>query len=192
MMNQCWRPRKRQKQNNKDTATIDIDTVIEIAVNDFQGFFINKIEIRIHPVLTGRQGKDIGDVKFNSDGDGMGRYRCRSRSRCICFRFCIRSCIFACIGPAEFGQGWSELVQLLGPRVDKFIVKSMILPTNCSTIETVSIWWIIKVRSTNTTSVATGQNTKQSDWKNEYMINHCEGNLCTSRLQKAASTTVWK
>lgn len=23
----------------------------------------------------GRQGKDIGDVKFNSDGDGMGRYR---------------------------------------------------------------------------------------------------------------------
>ena len=25
-------------------------------------------------LLTGIQGSDIGDVKFNSDGDGLGRY----------------------------------------------------------------------------------------------------------------------
>ena len=28
----------------------------------------------LHSLPAGRQGNDIGDVKFNSDGDGLGRY----------------------------------------------------------------------------------------------------------------------
>ena len=67
------------KEKNKattTTTTIDNDIVVEIETQGIHHFMpSNKIEIKIHPELTGRQGKDIGDVKFNSDGDGMGRYR---------------------------------------------------------------------------------------------------------------------
>ena len=30
--------------------------------------------IKVTALPAGRQGNDIGDVKFNSDGDGLGRY----------------------------------------------------------------------------------------------------------------------
>ena len=52
------------------------DAIVSTAMTKLKlTFFTLQQKWKYNPVATGRQGKDIGDVKFNSDGDGMGRYR---------------------------------------------------------------------------------------------------------------------